>query len=303
MIENKAKGYINAFAAVFIWSGFILISRVGGLSPLTSFDVIAIRYATCALILLPIWLAFYRVNILQPRLIFISIIGGLGYASFAFDGLKQAPASHAAVLLPGLLPIFIAFLSAIVNKEQHNLSKWFGIAVITGGVCILLALEFNETGNMGKGHFSLIGAAFCWGLLSVLIARWQITPWEVTISVAVLTCIIYLPVYLFALPKNIMNATFEDILIQAFYQGVMATIVQMIFYVKAVESIGATGVGALMALVPILSGFVAIPLLGEALNPGLVFSLLLVSGGVWFANKERVNTKTIGLLMSSSVSK
>jgi len=45
-MDNTQKGYFYALAAALIWSGFILISRLGGISELGAFDVIAIRYIT-----------------------------------------------------------------------------------------------------------------------------------------------------------------------------------------------------------------------------------------------------------------
>ena len=41
-------GIFYALAAALIWSGFILVSRQGGVSALNGYDVIAIRYLTCS---------------------------------------------------------------------------------------------------------------------------------------------------------------------------------------------------------------------------------------------------------------
>ena len=78
----------------------------------------------------------------------------------------------------------------------------------------------------------------------------------------------------------------NEIAIQSFYQGFMATIVQMLLYVRAVQLIGAANMGSMMAIVPILAGFTAIPVFNEVLNEELIISLLLVSLGVWIANSK-----------------
>ena len=287
MDSFQKQGYICALSAVLIWSGFIIVSRMGGISDLLSYDILAIRYATCTLFVLPVWLFWKRVNLLQPRLIIISLIGGLSYALFAFEGFEHAPASHAAVLLPGLLPIVITLISAIMIKERHTPAKWIGVGVITAGISALFMNELSRSGSLSIGHLLLVGAAICWGLFSVLVGRWRISPWEVTISLAVITCVIYLPVYLLFLPKKIANVAFSEIALHAFYQGFMATILQMILYVRAVALIGAPNMGAMMAIVPILAGFSAIPVFGEPLSMALVAALLLVSAGVLIANTTR----------------
>jgi drug/metabolite transporter (DMT)-like permease len=132
----------------------------------------------------------------------------------------------------------------------------------------------------------LVAAAFFWALFSVLIKRWQITPWQVTVSLALLTGLFYLPVYIAFLPKAISNAGWEDILLQAFYQGIMATIVQMIFYVKAVQNIGPSNMGAVMSIVPVISGLAAIVIFNEPISEALIIGLVLVSLGAWLAHSR-----------------
>jgi drug/metabolite transporter (DMT)-like permease len=297
-INIRQQGYGFAFAAALIWAGFILVSRMGGLSELLAFDVIAIRYATCAAILLPIWWFKFRFKLFTPRLIICSLVGGLAYALCAFSGFQLASASHAAILLPGMMPLFIIVLSFLINKESHGLQKWLGIGIITLGIIILFAGElgvFNGAINMNVttllGDGWLVAAAFFWALFSVLIKRWQITPWQVTVSLALLTCLFYLPVYIAFLPKAISNAGWEDILLQAFYQGIMATIVQMIFYVKAVQNIGPSNMGAVMSIVPVISGLAAIVIFNEHVTIELVMGLVLVSLGAWFAHSRYVARK------------
>ena len=282
----QAKGYLSALAAVIIWSGFILVSRKGGISPLTSYDIIAIRYMSCALFVFPFWFFVKRFNLFQPKLLVCSSVGGLAYAICAFNGFKITPASHAAVLLPGLLPISIAIISTVLNKEQHSPLKWFGIAIITFGIVALFWQEFQLSGGLSFGHVLLVGAAIFWATFSVLINRWGISPWEATASLALLTCIIYSPVYLAFLPKNISIASLQDIGLQVFYQGFLATIVQMMFYVRAVQLIGASNMGSMMAIVPVLAGFSAIYIFDERLSLALVLALLCVSLGVWVANTK-----------------
>jgi len=299
MLKRFSKGYLCALGAVLIWSGFILVSRKGGISPLLSYDIIAIRYLTCASLLLPVWLFWKRFNLLQPRLIISALIGGLAYALFAFKGFELAPASHAAILLPGLLPLVIVLLTIFVNKERHPLEKYVGVGLISLGIGMLFWQEFKQSGGFSNGHLSLMAAAICWAIFSVLINRWNIKPWEATVSLAVVTCAVYLPVYIVYLPKAISTESWQDVLLQSFYQGFLATIVQMMLYVRATQLIGAAQMGSMMAIVPILAGFSAIPLFGEPLSPALLLALFLVSLGVWVANTRIVQTLGTGVLRLS----
>jgi len=282
------KGYIHALIAVCIWTGFILVSRAGGISMLLPTDIMAIRYLTCASVLLPIWFFKYRFNILNPKLIMCSLIGGLAYALCAFKGFELAPASHAAILLPGLMPLFIIVLSYFINGEKHHSFKWWGVLIITLGIGSLFGGEFKENGLASGGYGWLIAASVFWSIFSVLVSRWKISPWEATVGLAVITCLFYLPVYILWLPKYISIAVlpdiWKDVVLQIFYQGILATIIQMIFYVKAVQSIGPSSMGTMMAMVPILAGLSACVIFSEPLSISLMTGLVLVSSGAWISN-------------------
>ena len=149
-------------------------------------------------------------------------IGGLAYALCVFRGFEMSTASHASLLLPGLMPVFIILMSVIINREVPSIEKWLGIGVITLGVGVLMVQELSMTQRLREGDLWLIAGAFCWSLFSILVKRWGITPWQVTVSLAVITCGLYLPVYFLWLPHTLSDASWPDILIQAFYQGVLA---------------------------------------------------------------------------------
>ncbi|MEC8809705.1 MAG: DMT family transporter [Pseudomonadota bacterium] len=279
--------YLFAAIAVLIWSGFILVSRFGGIGPLLPADVIAIRYFTCSVLVLPVWLFFFRFNLLNPKLITAALIGGLGYALCAFQGFQTAPASHAAILLPGMLPLIISLISYFSGAEAFTPIKWLGITLISSGIFCLFWFEILTSDGVQGGQLWFVGAAFCWAIFSVLIKRWQISPWQATVSLSVVTAVVYLPFYAVSMSKNISLDHWQHIALQSVYQGFLATIVQMLCYVQAVRRIGPANMGSMMALVPLLAGFSAVALYDEPLGIPLLVCLLLVSCGVWIANIQR----------------
>ena len=277
-------GYVFGIAAALIWSGFILVSRLGGLSELNAYDVIAIRYATCAVLLFPFWFFAYRFNLLKPKFVVIALIGGLGYAVFTFKGFQLAPASHAALLLPGAMPLFALMLTYLLKTENVSTQKWIGVSIITGGILLLFFDQLTSIGEALIGDLLFLGGALSWTMMSILIKRWNITPWELTVCLAFFTCALYMPIYWVFLPKNIGMAHASDIATQMVYQGFLATIVQMLLFAKAVHYLGAASMGSLMAIVPLVSGVGAFWLLNEPANPTLLSGLALVALGAWISN-------------------
>ena len=288
MIQNQQiLGVLCALAAALIWSGFIIVSRMGGISELTPYDVIAIRYVTCAGLLLPVWVFFYPFNIVQWKFFISALIGGLAYAIFAFKGFELSSAMHGGILLPGLIPVFVAMISMGMIKVPLSINQRIGLGLIVMAITMLFGKEMLAMGHMPQGDVYFVISAFFWAWFSVLINKWHITPWQATCSLAFVTCLVYMPVYLLFLPKNISQSGLSEIALQVFYQGFLATIIQMLLYVKAVKIIGAQGMGSFMALVPVIAGLLGILLLNESSDWVLWLALLLVSIGVWVSNRSQ----------------
>jgi drug/metabolite transporter (DMT)-like permease len=282
------KGYTLGLGAAIIWSGFILVSRLGGISALNYLDIIALRYITCAFVVLPIWWFKYRFNLLQTKYIVIALIGGLSYALCTFQGFQLAPASHGALLLPGAMPLFIFILSGLFGQSAFSLQKFLAVFIISLGIAALFLGQHSINDSTFQGDLLFLGGAFCWGLFSVLIKHWEISPWEVTISLALLTSLVYLPFYIVCADKNISIELWPQMLTQMFYQGILATIIQMLLYVRAVELIGAASMGSLMAFVPLIAGVAALFVFQEAMTSGLLIGLTLVVLGSWLNHSQRI---------------
>lgn len=291
MGHNPLHGYLFGLGAVLIWSGFILVSRLGGISELNHYDVIALRYGTCALLLLPFWWFKQRFNLFQLKYWLIALVGGLGYALTTFQGFQLAPASHGALLLPGSMPLFIFLLAVLVGQAQFTAQKTLGVIVITSGIVALfweqmVLIKIHE--SIIKGDVLFLLGAFCWGIFSVLIKRWDISPWQAVMSLAILTCILYMPAYVLFAPKNIALASIPDIATQMVYQGLFATIIQLYCFVRAVEVLGAANMGSLMGLVPVIAGIAAIFVFAEPVTPLLICGLCLVATGAWVTHSNIV---------------
>lgn len=276
--------YPLALMVVAIWSGFILVSRLGGTTAMTAWDLFAIRTLTAAVLLAPIWCYRRRPALRDRRMLALTAIGGLAYGLLAFSGFKRSPATHAAILLPGLLPFAIALAARSLLGERFGAARWVGLGLIGAGVASLAGEVFSPGATSLTGDLLLVAASACWAVYTVLLRRWAVAPLDAALAVTLLSAVFYLPVYAVALPKNLGAVPWSAILLQAFYQGVLASIVQMLLYVRVIALLGPTRLGALMALVPGVAGLLAARLLGEPLTANTLAGLALVSAGAWLAN-------------------
>lgn len=278
------RGYGLAGLIIIIWSGFILVSRLGGTGALTPFDVAAIRMGIAGLIVAPLWLRTGMPSLLNLRVAALTLTGGLGYTLLTFSAFRLAPAAHGGILLSGFQPFAMALCAWAVMGERPSRQRWLGIAVIAAGGVALAWGVFQGGSATWSGDAMFVGASFCWSLYTVLARRWAISPWAVTIHVGMVAALVYLPVYAVALPKTILSAPWGEIALQAAYQGVLAAVIQMVIYMRAVELLGPSRMGVLVALVPPLAAMAAVPVLGEPLTPLVIASLVLVSTGVLIGN-------------------
>ncbi len=284
MIPNHPtiQGLLGAAAVVAMWTGFILIGRLGVTHNLTAPDVIALRYATAALVLLPLWYRHGCPNLLRRPLILLAGLGGVAYASFTYAGFALAPAAHAGLLLPGLLPLGTTLLAWWLLGQRPSFAQWVANAGILAGLALFLGLARDAFHPSRLGDLLLVAGSLCWSLYGVLMRRWRVTPIETAAAVAVFTAIAYLPVYWFWLPTGIHHASADELILQIIYQGVIASVIQMLIYVRTVQLIGPARLTMAMAFIAPLVALAAVPLLGESVTLGLVAAIGVTAISAWW---------------------
>lgn len=108
--RSVTKGFIAALAVVICWSGFNIVSRMGGRNILTPFDLAALRFGISALILSP-FLLTTRFIATPLQLTILALFGGHSYALLVYAGFSLAPAAHAGVLVNGGIPFAAALIA------------------------------------------------------------------------------------------------------------------------------------------------------------------------------------------------
>lgn len=288
LTPSLARGYAAALATVLIWAGFILVSRLGGKSALTGWDIVALRLGTASLVLLPFSLNLPAGTWRDCKLWTLALIGGLLFLILAYAGFKLAPAAHGGILMPGLQPFLVTalawwLLGARPPRQRVLALIPIALGVVCVGVPVVAGLGHGP--STLPGDLLLLAASVAWATYSVLVKKWVYDPWLLTRFVALASTLVFLPIYLLFLPKGLDQVPTSMLVLQALYQGIGPTIVAMILFLKAVSILGAERTGALVALVPVLAGLGAVPLLNEPLTPWLVAGLALVSGGAWLASR------------------
>ena len=283
------RGALYGLAAVSIWSGWIVVARLGLKGSLTPWDIAALRFGVAGLLLLPYVL---RKGLALERLGWIGLVaivlGGGAPVLLANAGLMFAPAAHAGALFPGVMPLMVALLAAVVLLEPFTGAKRIGFVLILAGVFGIAWNAGGDTMESGQtiGHLLFLGAALAWAFYTVAMRRARLDGLHAAAIAAVGALVLCLPVYLMVAGTSLAAAPWRDIALQAFVQGILTAIVSLVFYGRAVSILGASSGAAFAALSPAMTAVMAIPVLGEwpsAIDwiaiAGISIGVYIVSGG------------------------
>jgi drug/metabolite transporter (DMT)-like permease len=283
------KGAVAGFAAVSIWASWSVFTRLAVTTDLNAWDVAALRFGVAGLILAPIAI---RRGLALDRLGWLglaTIIAGNGalYALVAASGLQFAPAYDQGALNPGCMPLFVTLIAKIVLREQLPIARKAGLSLISAGAIIIVAWHgwggaWSISRTVGDVLFLL--ASFLTACFTVTMRQAKLEPLHATALVATGSLVIYLPIYLALYKARLAQLTLAEFTVQAFFQGVLVTIVALVLYGHAIAILGASGGAAFGALVPALSVLFAIPLLAEWPSESGWIAIVLVSAGVYLAS-------------------
>ena len=199
-------------------------------------------------------------------------------------GMRYAPASHAAALINTSMMVTATLLGIFWLKEKTTPLRLVGVVISVVGISSLLfARPFAEGGNGLEGHLLFMMGGTMWAFYAVCVRNWKVDPLHATAAVSSISFIIYLPIYFLFIHSNISRENIGEVLFQGAYQGILNSILALLFFNRGIALLGATTSGAFLPLVPVVATILAIPLLGEWPNGYEFMGVLLASGGVFLS--------------------
>jgi drug/metabolite transporter (DMT)-like permease len=295
--HNRRIGIFCGIVIVFLFSGFTLVSRMGFASSLKVMDIAALRFATAGIVMLPL---LFRDGLKvkkgigeQTRRISpyeaaaLALLGGLGFAMLAYTGFSLAPASHAAVLLHGSLPLFSSLLAYALLRASLSLMRKLGLLIIALGIA---AMAYDSLINASLqqllGDAALLSASISWSAYGLLAQKLELRPAHTAAIVAVCSMFFYLPLYLLIPGKAILLASWREILVQALFQGIVIGVLSIYIYSQAIVRLGALETALFTAAVPCVTTLAAVFFLAEV--PGLLVmaGVIAVTAGMLIAMKN-----------------
>jgi drug/metabolite transporter (DMT)-like permease len=282
--SNFVRGALYGLSAVSIWATFIVVSRLGVRTSLTPWDVAAIRFGTAGVLLLPY---------LMKKGFAVDRLGWMGVAAISVGcgapmvllvnaGLLFAPAAHGGALFPGVMPLMVAILASIVLKEALSPQKNVGLVLIVLGAVVIVWASGGTLGTRQNiGHVLFLCAGLAWAGYTVAMRRARLDGLHAAAIAAVVSLILYVPVYAAVSGESLLKVPVADVALQALVQGVLTAIVALLLYGRMVGILGATAGAAFVALTPATTALLAIPVLGEWPSAIDWIAITVISAGVY----------------------
>lgn len=292
-----AIGLACGLVVPFIWGGWIVASRFGVLHALTPYDVAALRVGVGAIIVFPLLLTRGLAGLPLWKGAVLSFGVGAPFALASFGGMSLAPVIHAGVLTNGTMPIFATIVGYFWLRERPTRLQSLGIVAIVIGALMLGGDSFSvhAPADQWFGDLLLIGAGACFAIYMTALRRWNVTILQAVIAAPTISTAVYIPIWLLFLPSGLVPAVFADapfppwqeVALQAVYQGVVASFIVVMLITRATKSIRATTMSVFLAGAPALAVLLGIVLLGEVPTVVAVAGLVITTAGMVLAIGRR----------------
>ena len=288
-ISAKAKlmGSLAALSSVLIWSGWIVFTRHGVTTDVPAVTLGLLRYAIPTLVMLPLLLrsgAAYRT---AGWLKCAIMVCGSGAPFFLICslGMTFAPAAHVGVMLPGVMPMFVALFSVLMFGERFGGARLFGYGMVLAGVLALGGASLLETGGGDwRGHALLLLSAASWACFTLAFKRSGLTAWQAAALINAVSVVIMVAIDLFQDGPSLWDLPWQTVATQGFAQGILSGLLALAAYSYAVTVLGASRASAFVSLTPALTALVAALSLGEWPDGTAIAAILVVGAGVALAS-------------------
>ncbi|MGH7245504.1 MAG: DMT family transporter [Candidatus Levyibacteriota bacterium] len=291
-MTNKKLAFLLILIAGILGGGTSAISKKGFLefSPMI---FLSLRFFIASIIIFPFFIKRQK-NIMQDifSLVGLSLFAAFNIIFFTF-GLEKTTATISNVLY-GAVPLLAAVVLYFFHGEAVTRKKLFGIIFGFIGVnTILFFPALNShipfagsfTGNLWIG----IGVIL-WSLYLVFSKKLlhRHSPFILTCFLIFTTAVASLPFLLYEIMTRPHQGSIIDVFGYAdlLYVSIISSIIIFLFTQIAIKKGGVILVSLLYYLIPLFGFIMNFVLLGERLNPELIFGGILVFMGVFFVTSS-----------------
>jgi drug/metabolite transporter (DMT)-like permease len=284
-MDKKARGFVNGFIGVAIFSGSLPATRLAVMD-LNPFFLSFARASIAGCLALVLLLIFRESRPSKKQglaLITVALGVVVGFPLLTALALQYITSAQSMVFI-GLLPLVTATFGVLRGGERPRMGFWvfscLGSALVAG-----YALR-NGFGGSFIGDALMLAAIIVCGfgyaegaVLSRALGGWQVISWALVIALPAM-----LIASVFAIPHS-----FENVQMSAWlgliYVSLFSMLIGFFFWYRGLAQGGIAAVGQLQLLQPFMGLTLAATLLGEAVDPIMIAISIGVVACVFGAKK------------------
>jgi len=292
--NNKLAYFILILTTIF-WSGNFIVGKAASMFQIPPFSLNFYRWFFAGLILLPFT---YKEIINKKKYIYnnlgffiilgvtsITIFNSIVYYSLYYTQVISG------ILMISTIPVWIIFISSILNIEKTNIFQIIGVILsLTGVIFIITKADLNLIKNLdfNKGDLSMVVAMFSWAIYSALLKSKKYEISQVSLLEVVIICglIFLIPIYFIEMKMGnpiILGKPFYLILS---YVVIFPGLAAFFFWIKGISIIGANRAGIFLHLMPIMGAIMAMLIFDEKFMFYHILGAIFIIAGITLSNKR-----------------
>lgn len=288
--RHHLLGLAMGVAAALIGGGWQVATRLATTSTLAPSELVILRYGVPALLLLPV---LWRTGLLpaavpRPLLALLVLGSGLPFGLAAMSGASLAPVAHMGVLMAAGSPLIAAALAWLLWRERPDRARGSGLALMALGVLLLAGHTLLAwSADSWRGDLLFLLAALLWAGYTLGFRRSGLGAWQAAAVVNAWSFVGVLAGLAWRGGTTLFEAPADALAWQLLWQGLLAGVLGLWTYSKAILHLGAARAAAFGALAPVVSALGGAVWLGDTLTPvdaaaiaATVLGVVLASGAL-----------------------
>ena len=298
-MKNKNNlAYLILILTTIFWSGNFIVGKAASTFQIPPFSLNFYRWFFAGLILFPFT---YKEILNKKKYILenISFFIILGITSITiFNSIVYYSLYYtqviSGILMISTIPVWIIFISSILNIEKTNIFQIIGVIFSLTGVIFIITkadLDLIKNLDFNKGDLSMVVAMFSWAVYSALLKskKYEISQFAL-LQVVIITGLIFLiPIYFIEMYLGHLIVLGKPFILTLTYVVLFPGLAAFFFWIKGISLIGANRAGIFLHLMPIFGAAMAMIIFDEKFMYYHIFGAIFIVAGIALSNKKKVN--------------
>ena len=295
-MSNKNNfAYLILILTTIFWSGNFIVGKAASTYEIPPFSLNFYRWFFAGLILLPFTFKelIEKKNYIFDNIVFFTILGVTSitiFNSIVYYSLYYTQVIS-GILMISTIPVWIIFISSILNIEKTNIFQIIGVVFSLTGVIFIITkadLEIIKNLDFNKGDLSMVVAMFSWAVYSALLKskKYEISQFALLEVVIIMGLIFLTPIYFIEMYLGNVIVLGIPFVLTLTYVVFFPGLASFIFWIKGISIIGANRAGVFLHLMPIFGAIMAMIIFNEKFMYYHILGAIFIVAGITLSNKK-----------------